>query len=118
MNPRRLDGVPPLGAVGPITEHHRSMNVTRYRRKIVRAIEALHVREPAGVSQRMSELTGLTIEVLGRGIIGVVEVNNFARSDVMIMSIAHMLKRVGNSRHAKLQRQNNEHDEEKKATHR
>ena len=65
----------------------------------------------------MSELTGLTVKVIGRGIIGVVEVNNFARSDVMIRSMAHVLERVGNSRHAELQRQNNEHDEEKKAAH-
>ena len=93
------------------------MHVTRQRWKIVRAIEALHVREPAGVSQRMSELTGLTIEVLGRGIIGVVEVNNIARGYVMIMSIAHMLQRVGNSHHAELQRQHSQHDEETKASH-
>ena len=66
----------------------------------------------------MSELTGLTIKVLGRSIIGVVEVNNFARSDVMIRSMAHVLERVGNSHHAELQRQNKEHDEEKKAAHR
>ena len=73
------------------------MNVTRYRRKIVLAIEEIYLREPAGVSQRMSELTGLTIKLLGRSIIGVVEVNNFARSDVMIRTMAHVLERVGNS---------------------
>ena len=93
------------------------MNVTRYRRKIVLAIEELCVREPAGMSQRVSELTCLTDGVSKRGIIGVVEFNDFARGDVMIRSMAHVLQRVGNSRHAELQRQNKEHDEEKKTAH-
>ena len=93
------------------------MNVTRYRRKIVLAIEELCVREPAGMSQRMSKLTGLTDGVSKRGIFCVVEVNDFARGDVMIRSMAHVLERVGNSHHAELQRQNNEHDEEKKTAH-
>ena len=66
----------------------------------------------------MSEMTCLTIGVSGRCIFCDVEVNNFARGDVMIMSMAHVLERVGNSHHAELQRQNNKHDEEKKATHR
>ena len=84
------------------------MTVTRYCRKIVLAIEEIYLREPAGLGQRMGEMTCFTIGVSERGIIGVVEVNNFARSDVMIRSMTHVLERVGNSHHAELQRQNNE----------
>ena len=93
------------------------MIVTRYRREVVSTIEGIRMRQFVGVGQRMKEMTSLAIDVRRHGVIGIVEGNNLAHCCVMIMSKAHMLKRVGNSGHAKLKRQHDEQDHENESAH-
>ena len=93
------------------------MRVMRYIREVVSTIEGIRVRQLVGVGQRMKEMTSLAIDVRRRGVSGIVEVNNLAHCYVVIMSKAHMLKRVGNSGHAKLKRQHDEQDHENESAH-